>query len=116
MTLIALYLHPPQRAAFLYGRYESDPHKEGAVRAIVEAVFEPAQAGDANSVRILPDDKVKIANEIAGVFGLQMIGWMFTHPPRKAEEPLLAPELRNMAKLQNRFRPPSEPGSRFITV
>ena len=43
MALIVLYLHPPQRAAFLYGRYESDPHKEGAVRAIVEAVFEPAQ-------------------------------------------------------------------------
>lgn len=73
-----------QRAAFLIGYYRNDAHFEGCgTRAVCEALYEPNQKSGPDSVEVEPDELLPIVKRIAASLGLEIIGWVFTHLPRK---------------------------------
>jgi len=63
---------------FLYGYYCEDPNYKGGVRAIIEAVYEPPQTGDINSVQLLSDPFEPHLERIAESLGFERIGWIIT--------------------------------------
>lgn len=67
-----------QRIGFLYGYYATDPTYKMGVRAVVEAIYEPAQQNDFNNSIVLPDNLIYNADRIAQNLGLQRIGFVFT--------------------------------------
>lgn len=67
-----------QRMAYLYGYYSEDPNYPEGVRVNVEALYEPPQMGDTNSVIELDDPKRHVVDMLASSLGLERIGWLFT--------------------------------------
>jgi len=67
-----------QRAGWLYGRYEITTDVPLGIRAVVCAIYEPPQESSRDTLRILPDPKEEIVEEIAQQLGLTRVGWIFT--------------------------------------
>eukprot|EP00918_Siedleckia_nematoides_P086386 GHVU01190133.1.p1 GENE.GHVU01190133.1~~GHVU01190133.1.p1 ORF type:complete len:316 (+),score=76.35 GHVU01190133.1:289-1236(+) len=87
------------RAGFLFGSYAEDPHYDLGVRAIVEAIYEPPQTyDDTAGLRLLKDPQKETVRELASMFGLEPVGWIFTHGERT--ELLTSNEIIEVADLQ----------------
>jgi len=67
-----------QRAGWLYGRYEMAPDVPLGIKAVVCAIYEPPQESSKDTLRILPDPKDEIVEEIATHLGLTRVGWIFS--------------------------------------
>ncbi|ETB56898.1 hypothetical protein YYC_05261 [Plasmodium yoelii 17X] len=87
-----------QRVGWMYGYYKEDSHYNLGIRAVCECIYEPPQFCEGDKVRLLPDDFMNNVDLIAEKLGLEKIGIIFTHLPRK--EYLTSYELLNIAKLQ----------------
>lgn len=48
------------------------------IRANVVAIYEPPQESSRDSVRLLPDEKEDVVEQIATSLGLRRVGWIFT--------------------------------------
>lgn len=48
------------------------------MRAKVVAIYEPPQESSRDSIRLLPDEREKIVEQIAEELGLIRVGWIFT--------------------------------------
>lgn len=64
-----------QRAGILYGYFAEDPNYPQGVRAIIEAIYEPPQIEDVNSVEILEDPRQTKVDMVAEALGFERIGW-----------------------------------------
>lgn len=87
-----------QRVGWMYGYYKEDSHYNLGIRAVCECIYEPPQFCEGDKVRLLPDYFMNNVDLIAEKLGLEKIGIIFTHLPRK--EYLTSEELVNIAKLQ----------------
>ncbi|EUD68201.1 hypothetical protein C922_01219 [Plasmodium inui San Antonio 1] len=87
-----------QRVGWMYGYYREDPHYTLGIRAVCECIYEPPQINEVDKVKLLPDDFLDSVDVIANRLGLERIGWIFTHLPRK--EHLTSEEVVQIAKLQ----------------
>lgn len=67
-----------QRGGWLYGRYELHPEVPLGMKAVVCAIYEPPQEGSKDTLKLLPDPKEEIIEEIAANLGLRRVGWIFT--------------------------------------
>jgi len=67
-----------QRGGWLYGRYEIYPEVPLGIKAVVCAIYEPPQESSRDHLKILPDPKEEIIEEIALNLGLRRVGWIFT--------------------------------------
>ena len=67
-----------QRIGFLYGRYDRHLDVPLGIKATVAAIYEPPQESTRDSVKLLPDARQNIVNDIADKLGLKCIGWIFT--------------------------------------
>lgn len=85
-----------KRIGYLYGKFvpvsdaesTTDTTTPPKMKCVVEAIYEPAQDVDANSVDgfILHDDNEEeenIVEQIATLLGLKRVGWIFGHEYRK---------------------------------
>lgn len=89
-----------QRCGWMYGYYIEDVHYPMGIRAVCEAIYEPIQTGDIESVRIEPDNFLSVVDTIAERLGLERIGFIFSHLPRDNFF-LTAQEIYDIAKIQN---------------
>ena len=48
------------------------------IKAVVCAIYEPPQESSRDHLRLLPDPKAEIIEEIAANLGLRRVGWIFT--------------------------------------
>ncbi|CAG7733894.1 unnamed protein product [Allacma fusca] len=68
-----------QRMGFLFGSYEEHTDVPLGIRARVAAIYEPPQETNRDFIRFLEhDEKAKVVEEIASMFGLRCVGWVFT--------------------------------------
>lgn len=67
-----------QRIGFLYGNYEIHTDVPLGIRANVVAIYEPPQESSKDCIRLLPDDREEVVNQIAQNLGLRRVGWIFT--------------------------------------
>uniref|UniRef100_G3MM79 Nuclear protein localization protein 4 homolog n=1 Tax=Amblyomma maculatum TaxID=34609 RepID=G3MM79_AMBMU len=67
-----------QRIGFLYGRYEHHKDVPLGIRATVAAIYEPPQDSTPDSIKLLPDEKQPLVDELASRLGLVRVGWIFT--------------------------------------
>jgi len=113
-----------QKAAIIFGYYEdedkSEFFKEGAVKAVVQGLYEPPQEGQPTGVRFLRDPNEKNVHEVAKALGLEPIGWIVTTRPREGKKYggkviLSGSEVRQAARFQERYKN-ALGQSRFITV
>ncbi|XP_043790240.1 nuclear protein localization protein 4 homolog [Apis laboriosa] len=124
-----------QRIGFLYGRYEIHTDVPLGIRAVVTAIYEPPQESTKNSIRLLPDEKETIVDELAHLLNLKKIGWIFTdliaddikigtvkHVRNieshflSAQECIMAGYFQNKYPNPCRFSPNNYFGSKFVTV
>ncbi|KAJ1616477.1 hypothetical protein T492DRAFT_895431 [Pavlovales sp. CCMP2436] len=64
------------RVAMAYGRFTED----GGVQ--VDAFYEPAQDCTDEKIELTEDPFESRAHKVAGLIGMQLVGWIFGHPPR----------------------------------
>ena len=62
----------------MYGRYEMYPEVPLGIKAVVCAIYEPPQESSRDHLKILPDPRAEIVDEIAAQMGLRRVGWIFT--------------------------------------
>jgi len=67
-----------QRGGWLYGRYELHPDVPLGMKAVVCAIYEPPQESSKDTLKLLPDPKEEVVEEIAANLGLRRVGWIFT--------------------------------------
>lgn len=67
-----------QRGGWLYGRYELHPEVPLGMKAVVCAIYEPPQESSKDTLKLLPDPKEEVVEEIAANLGLRRVGWIFT--------------------------------------
>lgn len=68
-----------QRIGYLYGRV--DDHREVVplgMKATVAAIYEPPQESSRDQVKLLPDERQVVVDEVARSLGLRRVGWIFT--------------------------------------
>ncbi|GAW81478.1 hypothetical protein, conserved [Plasmodium gonderi] len=87
-----------QRVGWMYGYYKEDCHYNLGIRAVCECIYEPPQINEKDNVKLLPDNFLDTVDLIANRLGLERIGWIFTHLPRK--EYLTSNEVVQIARLQ----------------
>ena len=108
-----------QRMGFLFGYYASDPNYPNGVRAVVEAIYEPPQLGDAHSVEPIQDKDRFMVDRIAASLSLGCIGWIFTSINTEKEVCLTSHDVRKAARYQEMYGITHESGykvSKFITI
>jgi nuclear protein localization family protein 4 len=122
-----------QRVGWLYGKYEHYPENPLGIKAVVSAIYEPPQESSKDHIKILPDPKEEIVEEIAQGLGLRKVGWIFTDLVPAADGKvkhyrgvdthfLSAQEIINAATFQNLHPNPCRSteegtfGSKFVTV
>ena len=85
------------RLGYLYGTVE-----KGVVTA--HCIYEPEQQGSKVDVTLLPDEREARVDKLSALFGLQRVGIIVTHQPRRQEDMILSGrELLLIAKEQSRF-------------
>jgi hypothetical protein len=112
-----------QRAALFFGSYMDEPEETknvGAIRAIVQAVYEPPQDSKVE-LRFLRDPNEVIVHEVANWMGVEPVGWVVGTLPRSGEKYggqvfMSGNELRTAARFQNRYKNKDTGFSRFMTV
>ncbi|KAK8376851.1 hypothetical protein O3P69_010052 [Scylla paramamosain] len=124
-----------QRLGFLYGRYEPHLDVPLGIKATVVAVYEPPQEGTRDHVKLLPDPRKDLVDEIAKGLGLTCVGWIFTdlvpldanngtvrylrHAGTyflSAHEVITAAHLQHLHPNPCRLSPEGRFGSKFVTV
>ncbi|XP_076653161.1 nuclear protein localization 4 isoform X1 [Halictus rubicundus] len=124
-----------QRIGYLYGRYEIHTDVPLGIRAVVAAIYEPPQESAKDSIRLLPDDKAALVDELAQLLNLKKIGWIFTDLIAEnikkgtvkhvrnieshflsAQECIMAGNFQNQYPNPCRFSPNNYFGSKFVTV
>ncbi|XP_042880360.1 nuclear protein localization protein 4 homolog [Penaeus japonicus] len=124
-----------QRVGFLYGKYEPHLDVPLGIKATVTAVYEPPQEGSRDHVKLLPDPKKDIVDEIAKGLGMTCVGWIFTdlvpldsnngtvrylrHADTyflSAHEVITAAHLQSIHPNTCRLSPDGYFGSKFVTV
>ena len=48
------------------------------IKAVVCAIYEPPQESSRDHLRLLPDPKAELIEEISANLGLRRVGWIFT--------------------------------------
>lgn len=87
-----------QRGGWMYGYYKEDSHYELGIRAVCECIYEPPQRDENGEVIFEEDPFLDTVNIIANRLGLERIGLIYTHLPRK--EYITSSEIVSIAKLQ----------------
>ncbi|KAF4525902.1 hypothetical protein B566_EDAN013152 [Ephemera danica] len=136
-----------QRVGMLYGRYEAHADVPLGIRAIVAAIYEPPQnlavflillkteESSRDLVRLLPDERRGLVDELAEQLGLCCVGWIFTDLLAEdikkgtvkhcrnieshflsAQECITAGYFQNQHPNPCRFSPSGYFGSKFVTV
>ncbi|XP_066600186.1 nuclear protein localization protein 4 homolog [Prorops nasuta] len=124
-----------QRIGYLYGRYEINADVPLGIRAVVAVIYEPPQESTKDSLRLLPDDKEELVDELARQLNLRKVGWIFTdliaddvvtgtvkHVRNveshflSAQECIMAGYFQNQHPNPCRFSPNNYFGSKFVTV
>lgn len=124
-----------QRIGYLYGRYEINTDVPLGIRAVVAAIYEPPQESTKDSIKLLPDEKESIVDELARSLNLKRVGWIFTdliaddvkkgtvkHVRNieshflSAQECIMAGYFQNQFPNPCRFSPSGYFGSKFVTV
>uniref|UniRef100_T1IW71 Nuclear protein localization protein 4 homolog n=1 Tax=Strigamia maritima TaxID=126957 RepID=T1IW71_STRMM len=124
-----------QRIGYAFGRYE--PHKDVplGIKATIAAIYEPPQESSRDLVKLLPDEKKDVVDEIARYLGLQRVGWIFTDLIAddltkgtvkhfrnmnfhflSAQECIMAGYLQNQHPNPCKLAPDGYFGSKFVTV
>jgi nuclear protein localization family protein 4 len=65
------------RVGYLYGTFKEDNS------VTVECIYEPPQDNTDINFNLLDDPKAERVHILAGLLGLQKVGWIFAHPPRE---------------------------------
>lgn len=65
------------RIGYLYGKFLAN----NSVK--VEAIYEPPQEGTATSFTLADDSQESLVEALAGMLGLQKVGWVVAHPARE---------------------------------
>ncbi|RZF33940.1 hypothetical protein LSTR_LSTR006322 [Laodelphax striatellus] len=124
-----------QRIGYLYGRYEVHNDVPLGIRSTIAAIYEPPQESSKDHVKLLPDEREALVDEIAGKLGLRRVGWIFTDLLPEDLKKGTVKHIRNMEShfltsqecimaghLQNhhpnvcRFSPSQSFGSKFVTI
>ena len=124
-----------QRIGYLYGRYESHADVPLGIRAVVAAIYEPPQESAKDTIRLVPDERQALVDELAHLLNLRKVGWIFTdliaddlkkgtvkHARNveshflSAQECIMAGYFQNQYPNICRFSPNNYFGSKFVTV
>ncbi|CAL1686966.1 unnamed protein product [Lasius platythorax] len=124
-----------QRIGYLYGRYEVHSDVPLGIRAVVAAIYEPPQESTKDTIRLLPDEREALVEELGRTLNLRRIGWIFTdliaddikkgtvkHVRNieshflSAQECIMAGYFQNRYPNLCRFSPNGYFGSKFVTV
>ncbi|KAJ2763748.1 nuclear protein localization protein 4, partial [Coemansia nantahalensis] len=79
-----------QRFGLLYGRYDVSPDVPLGIKAVVEAIYEPAQSWEPDGVRVAVESdafarEVARADAVAEACGMRIVGMIFTDLTPAAE-------------------------------
>ena len=108
-----------QRIGYLFGYFADDPNYPNGIRAVVEALYEPPQWGNENTVEALEDKDSTIIDAIANSLTLEFIGWIFTTINTNEETFMCSYDIKKAAIYQEQYKLKHSSGnyvSKFITV
>eukprot|EP00727_Mastigamoeba_balamuthi_P009671 m51a1_g5326 hypothetical protein (585) ;mRNA; r:373503-375938 len=102
-SYVSLHRFRANRVGWMYGRHEDDGS------TTVHGIYEPPQeATEDGCFSLLEDPHAEMVETVAGLLGLGLVGWIFSHGAR--DNLLTSLEIERMAELQNRH------GPRFVTM